>query len=86
MKFHDQTFEQQNVDLDDNVYTGCTFRGCKIIFRGTGDDFQLRANHFDGCTFELQGPAAKTVDFMRKLYQGGAPDVVNGWIAMITQP
>ena len=31
MEYHDQTFENKELLLDGNTYTGCTFRGCRLV-------------------------------------------------------
>jgi hypothetical protein len=34
MEYRDKTFENRDVLLDGNVYTGCTFRNCRLLIRG----------------------------------------------------
>lgn len=86
MNFHDREFESQEINLDDNVYTGCSFRRCRIVYNGTGDVLRLSANHFDECTWEFRGSAGNTLATLRQMYHGGMRDLVEQTIANIRAP
>jgi len=70
MEYRDQTIEKQDVLLDGNTFTGCTFRNCRMIFKGM-HPVMLGANHFtENVKWQFDGPAALTVQFMTALYHG----------------
>jgi len=52
MDFRDQTIEDQEIELDGNVFTGCTFRRCRFRLSGywfRGDErLQARGLHLEG--------------------------------------
>ncbi len=70
-----QTFKNQEVVLDGNTYTACTFDNATLVFQG-GD-----APSFNKCTFrnikvQLKGQAAATTGYLGVLYRSGLPDEV----------
>lgn len=70
MQFRDQDFTGQDVALDGNTFTGCTFRDCRMIFRAESP-VTLGANHFkENVKWVFDGPAMLTIDFLRGLYHG----------------
>jgi hypothetical protein len=71
MEIRDQIIENQDVLLDGNTFTGCTFRNCRLIFRATAP-IQLSANHFkENVQWFLDGPAGMTLKFLASMYHGG---------------
>lgn len=71
MKFTNQTFQNQDVLLDGNEFTGCTFDKCRITFLGIAGH-SLSDMKITNCSWHFSGPAANTVNFMTALYaQGG---------------
>lgn len=70
MEFRDKDFSGKDVVLDDGIFTGCTFRNCRLIYRANGP-VTLGANHFkENVKWVLDGAAADTVNFMTALYHG----------------
>ncbi len=70
MEFRDQDFTGQEITLDGNVFTGCTFRNCRVVFRAIAP-CTLTANNFgENVQWILDGPAALTVKFLTALYHG----------------
>lgn len=73
--FQNQRFENQDVAVDGNQYTGCAFDGCILIFEG-GD-----VPVFNRCTFrnikiQLKGDAAQTTNYLSVLHTSGLPEAV----------
>lgn len=61
-------FEDEDVILDFSRFENCSFKNCKIIFHGQGP-VELIQNTFDeSCRYELAGPAAATVNYLRSVY------------------
>ena len=59
-------FENENVIIDFSTYESCHFKNCKIIYYGHGS-FQAISCHFEDCQYELTGPAASAIQFLRAL-------------------
>jgi hypothetical protein len=70
MEFRDQDFTGQEVTLDGNTFTGCTFRNCRVVFKAIAP-CQMSACHFkENIEWALEGPAALTIDVLTSLYHG----------------
>jgi hypothetical protein len=67
MDFRDQTIEDQEVELDGNVFTGCTFRRCRFVFRAT-DSVVMSVCRLVDCTWKAGGSAANTIKFLSEMY------------------
>lgn len=68
MEFRDESFDGAFVAIDGNTYSGCTFRNCRILYRGS-EFGELRSNRFlDGNVWVLEGPAMHTVYYLTALY------------------
>ena len=68
MEFRDQPIEDQDVDyVDGNVFTGCTFRRCRFVFRGT-DSVVISVCRLVDCTWKAGGPAGNTIKFLSEMY------------------
>lgn len=85
MKFQEQTFEDQRIDLDENEYIGCTISRCIVAYKGTGHTV-LRMNKFNDPRWVFEGPAGQTIRFLRTLYHGGGKDLVEQIIDGIREP
>ena len=64
MRIKDQTFEDDCVYLDSCEFDGCSFKRCKIIFRGEGET-ALRDNEFENCEFVFEAAARRTMSFIK---------------------
>lgn len=70
MEYRDQDFKGQDIVLDGNTFTGCTFRQCRVVFRGTAP-FTLSANRFkEDIEWAFDGAAALTLKVLSGLYHG----------------
>ena len=71
MDYRDQTFENARVELDGNVYTGCSFYDCVFIFNGSAA-CGLNVNRYRGpLRMEFGDGAARTLRFLNDLYHSG---------------
>ena len=70
MKFTHQTFENENVLLDGNEFSHCTFEHCAIEYRGYATTV-LEDDVFNNCDWTFAGPAADTIEFLTGLYSAG---------------
>ncbi len=88
MQFTAQNFADTEEVLDDNVYSGCKFDRCKMIYRGGGIP-TIADCHFENCSWQFEEAAERTVFFMKLLYHGmgeNGPKLVESAIAMIREP
>lgn len=89
MEFRDRDFNGEEVTLDGNTFTGCTFRNCRVVFRATAP-CTLNANVFkENVQWTLDGPAALTLQFLRAMYHGmgsGGRDLVEHTIEQVRRP
>lgn len=76
MDYRDMDFEARKITLDGNTFTGCTFRNCEIIFRGTdGPPLTLVACHFkEAVQWVFDGAASRTLNFLTSMYRNGGED------------
>ena len=75
----DRTYENCDVDLDDNDFTECIFRQTRMLYRGTGF-FSFDECTFDRCSWVLKGPAGLTATTLRNLYMS---DHFRPWVQHI---
>lgn len=70
----DEVFEDREVVLDGSTFTRCTFRRCELVYRGE-EPFGFPGSVLDGCTWNFQGAAERTIGVLRWL-RGRDPDLV----------
>ena len=73
--FQNQTFTNQELVVDGNIYKSCRFVSCLVIYQGGATPT------FDDCTFtglriQLEEGAAQTVKYLTGLYHGGLSNTV----------
>lgn len=77
-----QTFTGKRIPLDGTQFVNCTFEKCVLVFRGEdGTAMQGCQIHETGFVFE--GSAAKTIELMAAMHQGGFQEMVEATIATI---
>lgn len=74
--YKSQTFEDQVIELDGNQFTNCIFKRCEFHYRGK-ENPTLKYNEFQGCKWEFQDAAMRTLQFMAALYHGGAKELID---------
>ena len=69
-----ESFTDRRIDLDDNTFEDCTFNACQIYYSG-GEMSRVAGCRFDGgCTFHLDGAAARTLAYLRAMYHEMGPN------------
>ena len=68
MRFDQQQFRNQPVELDFNQFVGCRFEHCNLIIRGLSP-LSIQDCHFDACNFHFDGPAAMTLACLQVLHK-----------------
>ena len=69
MDYRDRTFENESILLDGNTFSGCTFRNCRLVFKGMSP-VSMMVNQMEGVHWVMEGPAAATIAFMTAIYHG----------------
>ena len=77
MKFENQTFRDQELDLDGNEFVNCKIENCTLVYRATGK-VNLVGNHVSSPKFVFRDSAADTIAFLSTLYQLGLTDLIEG--------
>ena len=67
MRFENQTFKSQAVELDFNQFVRCHFENCNIVVRGLSQLSYMECT-FDACNFHFDGPAALVIGILRDLH------------------
>jgi hypothetical protein len=84
MDYHDETFEDKEVELDGNTYTGCTFKRCIMVITGAAPFHLLACNTFQ-CVYAFKGAAYRGIHSLHLLYGNGERAAVEGYIQLIRQ-
>ncbi|MEN4608173.1 hypothetical protein ABEH06_12945 [Pantoea agglomerans] len=61
------------VPLDNTLYDGVTFRNCTMVYTGEGGDMGLQNCILENCSWEFNGAAANTLNFLEGLSKGMGP-------------
>lgn len=69
MRYADEAFKHQTIELDGNTFHDCTFDRCKLIFRAYDQIFFTRCL-FTECDWTFGGPAETMLFFLQDLYHG----------------
>ena len=69
MKFDNQTFRDQAIELDFNQFITCSFHNCNLVIRGF-TPLAVENCRFDNCNFHFDGPAGVTLANLQGLYRG----------------
>ncbi len=60
-------YAKQQVSLAGFLFRNCRFEDCTLTFNGV-EGSRMEYCHFDGCRWELEGPAATTMTYLQSLY------------------
>lgn len=75
--YKDASFENLQLVLEGEEFIRCKFDKCVLTYSG-GPLPMLNGCSFNESNFVLDGPAAKTINFLIGMYHGGMKDVVEG--------
>lgn len=77
------TLNHETVALDGEVFVGCEFRHCRLVYGG-GVPPSFADCKFEACEWKFEGPAARTLEHLKVVWAAGAKPLVRGLIAEIT--
>ena len=63
MLYKNKTFEGGSVDIDGNVYDGCNFKDCMLVYRG-GDWTFTGPTSFVNVSCDFKGTANNTLQYL----------------------
>lgn len=76
-------FNHETVALDGEQFSGCEFRGCRLVFRG-GEPPRFDACTFDACDWRFEDAAANTLAHLQEVWAAGGKAQVQALIKTIT--
>jgi len=65
-----QSFSNESVELSGNQFHGCTFKNCKLVYRGDISP-TFKDNHFIDSVFMFSDAAIRTIYFLSNIYHAG---------------
>jgi hypothetical protein len=77
------SFNHETVALDDEHFTDCEFRGCRMVYRG-GEPPVFEDCRFDDCDWRFEDAAARTLTYMKAVWAAGGKAQVQALIKTIT--
>lgn len=87
IRYDNQTFTTDTIDVDGNQYHSCTFNHCKIVFRAA-DGTKFIDCTVNRCDWVFTKGAEQTIQYLTALYNGqgeGGRDLVEGLFESIRQ-
>lgn len=85
MEYRENIYEGGPVHVDGNVYIGCRFLRCSLVYSG-GSLPSFTECFFDHCTFQLEGAADRTMFFLRMLFVLGGEGVIASVMDIVREP
>ena len=76
-------FNHETVALDGERYSGCEFRGCRMVFRG-GEPPHFEDCRFDNCDWRFEEAAANTLAHLKIVWAAGGKATVQALIKTMT--
>ena len=78
MRFDQKLITDENIHIDEDEFTNCTFVNCRIIFTGKGPT-RFTNCRFDECQWVFDGPAENTIQYLAALYTGLVGHAAISW-------
>jgi hypothetical protein len=82
VKFAARIFESERVHVDGQQFIDCEFKNCSMVFSGGALPGFLEC-HFEGCQWQLEAAASRTVQYLQILNRSGSKNLVDGIIRTI---
>ncbi len=76
-------FNLETVPLDDEVFTDCEFRDCRMVYSG-GKPPVFDNCRFDACDWRFDDAAARTLAHLKVIWAAGGKAQVQAMIKEIT--
>jgi len=70
--FLGKDWDNESIVIDGNRYSQCTFKSCKLIYRG-GDIPIFEGCKLDFCQWIWEDAALRTIGFLRGVHSGLGP-------------
>lgn len=67
MRYDQKLITDENIRIDEDEFTNCWFKNCRIIFTGKGPA-RFSNCKFDECQWVFDDAAEETIQYMAKLY------------------
>lgn len=76
-------FNHETVNLDGESFSGCEFRGCRLVYAG-GVPPSFSDCRFDDCDWRLEEAAARTLEHLKVIWGAGGKAPVQALIKGVT--
>ena len=76
-------YNHETVVLDGETFSDCEFRDSRLVYSG-GEVPSFSRCKFDGCEWKLDDSAARTLTYLRQMWEVGAKAPVQSLIKDIT--
>lgn len=78
-----EAYNHETVALDGEAFSDCEFRDCRLVYAG-GETPSFDNCKFDGCDWRFDDAAARTLAYLKVVWQAGDKATVQGIIKGIT--
>ena len=76
-------YNHETVALDGEAFSHCEFRACRLVYAG-GEPPSFSGCRFDDCEWKYEEAAARTLSYLRQVWDAGAKTAVQAAIKDIT--
>lgn len=76
-------YNHETVQLDGGAFDDCDFIGCRLVYAG-GEPPSFSGCRFDDCEWKYEEAAARTLSYLRQVWDAGAKTAVQAAIKDIT--
>ena len=76
-------YNHETVPLDGEEFSGCEFRGCRMVYRG-GEPPRFDDCSFADCDWRFDDAAARTLTHMKVVWAAGGKAPIQAMIKTIT--
>jgi hypothetical protein len=77
------TYSHETVQLDGEVFSACEFRDSRLVYAG-GEPPVFQGCSFVGCDWKQEDAAARTLAYLKQLWNAGGKPTVQALIKDIT--
>lgn len=87
MEHRDEVFVDEEIDLGEDSYVNCRFKGCRLVYDGA-PGVQIQSCDFEETRLELVDEAGNTLSFLQNIYHGFGEDgrrVVENLVEQVRQ-
>lgn len=73
MRYEDEVFVQERIELGENEFRGCRFESCRLVYDGSAG-VRIQDCSFEDTRLELVDAAGNTLSFLQNIFHGFGDD------------